>query len=60
MKRILVFSILISLVINSFSQSENRIALVIGNASYSSSPLKNTVNDANLMASSLQDLGLLL
>jgi hypothetical protein len=37
---------------------ERRLALVIGNAEYQySGKLKNTVNDANLMASTLHDLG---
>jgi len=38
--------------------NEKRIALVIGNSAYSgSSALKNPVNDANLMAKTLQELG---
>jgi hypothetical protein len=37
---------------------ERRLALVIGNADYQfSGKLKNTVNDANLMAATLHDLG---
>lgn len=42
-----------------FSQTpERRLALVIGNADYQySGKLRNTVNDANLMASALRDLG---
>ncbi|MCX5828041.1 MAG: caspase family protein [Deltaproteobacteria bacterium] len=39
------------------ASSERRIALVIGNGSYSSSPLKNPVNDAADMATNLQRLG---
>lgn len=35
-------------------QSEKRLALVIGNGAYSSSPLRNPVNDANAMAIALQ------
>ena len=38
-------------------QKEQRVALVIGNASYKSSPLKNPVNDANDMATTLKGLG---
>jgi len=38
-------------------QSENRLALLIGNASYKSSPLKNPVNDVRLMESALIDAG---
>jgi hypothetical protein len=33
--------------------AEPRIALVIGNSSYRDAPLKNPVNDANLVAASL-------
>ncbi len=40
-----------------FIYSENRVALVIGNSNYSSSPLTNPVRDARDMASSLEDLG---
>jgi uncharacterized caspase-like protein len=36
---------------------EKRTALVIGNSNYSSSPLKNPVNDANDMAAMLKKLG---
>ena len=35
---------------------ERRLALVIGNASYEKGPLKNPVNDANLIAESLEKL----
>lgn len=37
--------------------SEQRIALVIGNGDYASSPLKNPVNDATDMAKKLEALG---
>ena len=37
--------------------AENRVALVIGNAAYSSSKLKNPVNDANDIAASLRKHG---
>ena len=36
---------------------EKRVALVMGNGSYLSSPLKNPVNDAKAMAKALRDLG---
>ena len=36
---------------------ENRLALVIGNATYKSSPLTNPVNDARLMEQSLKEAG---
>ena len=38
-------------------QREQRVALVIGNAAYQSSPLKNPVNDATDMAQALKDKG---
>ena len=37
--------------------SDRRVALVIGNAKYQSSPLRNPVNDARLMARTLKGLG---
>jgi len=37
--------------------AEQRIALVIGNAAYSASPLRNPVNDARAVAKSLNQLG---
>lgn len=36
---------------------ENRTALVIGNASYSNNPLKNTLNDAFDMSEKLEEIG---
>ena len=36
---------------------DSRVALVIGNASYRDSPLKNPVNDARAMAAKLRELG---
>lgn len=38
-------------------ERERRIALVIGNAAYKSSPLKNPVNDARAMAKALRSTG---
>jgi formylglycine-generating enzyme required for sulfatase activity len=38
-------------------QKEQRVALVIGNSTYKSSPLKNPVNDARDMAASLRSYG---
>lgn len=38
-------------------QSTQKLALVIGNADYKSSPLKNPVNDARAMAAKLKTLG---
>jgi hypothetical protein len=37
--------------------AEKRVALIIGNADYKSSPLRNPVNDAVLMTSELKKLG---
>jgi hypothetical protein len=40
-----------------YSVQEHRVALVIGNSNYKTSPLKNPVNDARSMAGALRDLG---
>ena len=37
--------------------SEQRVALVIGNAAYETAPLRNPVNDARAMAKALSELG---
>ena len=42
--------------ISLFSQDEKRLALVIGNANYDKGVLKNPVNDARLIASTLDSL----
>jgi formylglycine-generating enzyme required for sulfatase activity len=39
------------------SSGERKIALVIGNGNYKTGPLRNPVNDAKLMASTLRELG---
>lgn len=39
------------------ADTERRTALVIGNSAYSSSPLKNPINDANDLAANLKKLG---
>lgn len=49
---VLIFFISISL----FSQDEKKLALVIGNANYNKGELKNPVNDARLIASTLDSL----
>jgi tetratricopeptide (TPR) repeat protein len=41
----------------SFSQEEKRLALVIGNSNYDVGELKNPVNDAKLIAKTLDSLG---
>jgi uncharacterized caspase-like protein len=54
----LIFFILIFICPSSLiAGTERRTALVIGNGGYSSSPLKNAVNDAADIASNLQKLG---
>ena len=64
MKRILpprlipaIFVFIFMLPSLSFSAQQSRIALVIGNSSYKSSPLQNPLNDANDMAVVLRKLG---
>lgn len=50
---------LVSVVIATLSMQETwaaRVALVIGNAAYTESPLRNPVNDARAMAAKLKDL----
>lgn len=37
--------------------TEKRVALVMGNSRYEGSPLRNPVNDANLVASTLREMG---
>ena len=36
---------------------EQRVALLVGNAAYAEKPLRNPVNDAELMQTTLQELG---
>ncbi|MGV8059550.1 MAG: SUMF1/EgtB/PvdO family nonheme iron enzyme [Smithellaceae bacterium] len=57
--RMIIFSLLLALLPANTSQAapEQRLALVIGNAVYSFSPLKNPVNDASDIASSLRKQG---
>jgi hypothetical protein len=57
--RITLLSILIFLLISGQSDAatERRLALVIGNSNYTSSPLKNPANDARDMADTLKNLG---
>ncbi len=56
---LIVFILLIVLMLplRSFSQSERRIALVIGNGNYKHAPLKNPVNDAKDIGDALTNLG---
>ena len=55
MKKIL-FIFCLFVTISVFSQEEKRLALVIGNANYEKGPLENPVNDANLIAKTLDSL----
>lgn len=41
----------------SSSNNEKRVALVIGNSNYEAAPLRNPVNDANLVSATLRELG---
>ena len=54
MKQLLFIFLIAS--ISLFSQDEKRLALVIGNANYDKGELKNPVNDARLIASTLDSL----
>ncbi len=56
MKHLATLYLLLLLAAHSYAQ-QKRIALVIGNAKYATAPLKNPVNDANLMAATLKKLG---
>ena len=55
MNRILFFIILFLSTYSIYSQ-EKRLALVIGNANYDKGALENPVNDANLIANTLDSL----
>ncbi len=59
MKKLLVLFLIVFFALAMFAQTnEKRLALVIGNSEYiGSNALKNPVNDANLMSSTLQELG---
>lgn len=55
LKRI-IFCVAVLTAFFSFSQEEKRLALVIGNANYEKGELKNPVNDAKLIAKTLDSL----
>jgi formylglycine-generating enzyme required for sulfatase activity len=58
MKRKMIFVMLLAFIFNhSLACASNRVALVIGNGSYQSAPLKNPVNDARDIARALKKLG---
>ena len=56
MKKILLVLFLVILSSSAFCQQKKRLALIIGNANYNKGALKNPVNDANLMAKTLDSL----
>lgn len=56
MKNLFFNIIILFFSLYAFSQNEKRLALVIGNANYEKGELKNPVNDARLIASSLDSL----
>ena len=49
--------LLVALVLPMSGQAAGRVALVVGNAAYADRPLRNPVNDAQLMQASLKQLG---
>lgn len=55
----IIISLLILLFLSTAQaiERERKVALIIGNGEYSSSPLSNPVNDANDIADALQDCG---
>jgi uncharacterized protein (TIGR02145 family) len=58
MKKLVLSLFILLFAITVLAQTgEKRIALVIGNNNYLNAPLKNPVNDANLMESTLKSLG---
>jgi hypothetical protein len=54
---LLLGAVLSLLAHGAYASSEARLALLIGNSSYKSSPLVNPVNDVRLMDSALKDAG---
>ena len=58
MKKILLFIVAsLCVMLSHAQQTENRVALVIGNSTYKTSPLKNPVNDAADMSARLKGFG---
>jgi len=58
MKKTVLMTIIVSvLALGAFGLPQKRTALVIGNADYQSSPLRNPVNDAQAMEFVLKELG---
>jgi hypothetical protein len=57
MKRFALLLLIVAWAVLNAAADENRIALVIGNSAYGTSPLKNPVNDATAMTATLKELG---
>ena len=53
---VFILLILLILPLRAFSESERRVALVIGNKAYKSAPLRNPVNDAIDISDALRNL----
>jgi len=56
-KKFLIFCLLFALIDTAVLHASNRTALVIGNSNYTSSPLKNPINDAKDIATILHKNG---
>ena len=58
MRHILFIFVIICLLCSSYSvEAQQKVAFVVGNNDYKETPLKNAVNDANLMEATLRRLG---
>lgn len=55
--RQIVYALLITFVVGVAAAAEKRVALVIGNSTYASAPLKNPANDAEDIAATLKGSG---
>ncbi len=49
--------VILCLALPDLASASGRVALVVGNSAYGSSPLRNPVNDASDMAAKLRKLG---
>ncbi len=56
MRKKIIFILFFSFLLTTLFCQQNRFALVIGNSDYEGVPLRNPVNDANDIASTLQEL----
>ena len=57
LRRVIGFVAVLATLLLPLTAWPQRIALVVGNAAYTDRPLRNPVNDAQLMQSTLRDLG---